>query len=178
MALASRLPQYGFVNAGALWDLHRSAFPAEPAIYAFVAVNGIADYHWQTGARRGSLILRRLPATDEESAIAPSEIFYIGASECMRKRIDTYRSTAKRGCPPTMEHETMLQASKHQGTWILRIAWEQNAPVDVYVRLVPSDLGTVSGLPVDLLHGWEAGLIRELDPRGNHECRRHLPGLR
>jgi hypothetical protein len=171
VTLAPCLLDYGFSFVGMLWERRRAIFTAAPAIYAFVAPNGIADYTW-VGLRNdnnGSIILGR-EAADPASWIQPTEVFYIGASECLRKRIHNYKSSAKMGCPLEIESNALRKASAHTGTWMLRRAYEQRAPIHVYVlHGIPYELTYIKQLPVDLLRGWEAGLIRELNPRGNRE---------
>jgi hypothetical protein len=55
--------------------------------------------------------------------------------------------------------------------WILRCAKQQNVPIEVYIRQVPDEVYDLHGVPVALLHGWELGLIRTLDPEGNRAGR-------
>jgi len=148
---ASRLQAYDFGCVGPLWN---TTFQPEPAIYAFVAPNGIKRY-FEHGIPQqdGSYVVEFLPADDDEVDIAPSKIFYIGSATNLYSRIVVHKNkVSKRGSPVA----TMLHAAR----------WKHTR-VDVYVRHVPRNLVTVHGLPVDLLRGCERGLIRELRPRGN-----------
>jgi hypothetical protein len=56
-------------------------------------------------------------------------------------------------------------------TALLLMARAQDALVDLYIRYLSRDLAYIDDLPVDILAGAEAGLIRELDPRGNRQYR-------
>jgi hypothetical protein len=119
---------------------------------------GIKSYFYSRPADSDPLTRVEHQANDE-SHIVPSEVFYIGSTGSLSARIANHKrdvSKARGILPP-------------EGTAVtLRLceAEIQGAPVDVYVRPVPTDFA-VRGLPVDLLRGWEAGLIRELKPTAN-----------
>src|SRR5260370_4475696 len=126
-----RLQAYDFSCVGPLWP---TTFQPEPAIYAFVAPNGIKRY-FEHGVRQpdGSHGVEFRPADDDEVNIAPLEIFYIGSSTNLYKRIAVYKNKVSRRDSPVSA--------------LLSDARRKNSPVDVYIRRVPHDLFTANGLP-------------------------------
>src|SRR5882762_359393 len=98
-------------------------------------------------------------------SIKPLPSFYIGsARHDLRKRIANYKSQSKKGWPSRLSQKEFT-AKRHYATSLLRMARAQRVPVDLYILTVPSEPVYVGRAPVDLLHGWENGLIRELRPR-------------
>src|SRR6267154_2441579 len=173
-AFAPCLTNYGFERVGMLWDLYDQAVPQKPAVYALVAGSKllVSDYWYmetkrdESGEWASSDWLQKT-LLDKATAIVPLEVFYIGsARHDLGKRIANYKSQSKKGWPSRLSQKEFT-AKRHYATSLLRMARAQRVPVDLYILTVPSEPVYVGRAPVDLLHGWENGLIRELRPRGN-----------
>jgi len=166
-AFAPCLPTYGFERVGTLWDLRPREVPNASAIYALVAPFGIVTYdRWGiTTVDDEDTYTQQAPAP-ENQWIEPSEIFYVGSARNVRTRMSHYKSAARFGTV-CMSEKSFNRARAHYCTFLLRMARGQEQGVDVYVRQVPQELSYIEGLPIDLRRGWEIGLIRLLQPRGN-----------
>jgi hypothetical protein len=148
--LAAHLEYYEFECIGTFWE---SSFDPEAVVYAFVARMGIELYDYVL--RPGDHRWRRTQLSQVQ--ILTSEVFYIGSTESLSVRIGCHQVEAdKAPRPPGIGRRSLLSEARKQGL-----------PVDVYVRRVPDRFIIINGLPIDLLRGAEAGLIRELSPRTN-----------
>jgi hypothetical protein len=153
----TNLSSFKFQYIGALWE---SSFHLRSAIYALVATKVVKIYpyvlHEDTHVADKTL--------GPSVTVEPEEVFYIGLAERLSRRLGGHKRGARQ----------KAFTGPQKGQWVSLILYEatqQDASVDVYCCEVPDELVFVGGLPIDLLRGCEAGLIRLLNPIGNRRLR-------
>ena len=141
------LLEYGFEFAGSLYG---TVWKPDAAIYAFVARDKVMSRIWDAKRNESHL--------SDEICIEPSQVFYIGVSENIRDRFLKWERPLVQNRP-----------------WLLAECFRQRVPIDVYFRYVSRELVIIDGLPVNLLWGCEAALIRELQALMNQRHVRSHP---